>query len=169
MGNHLRLLAEWLAATRLSTLFQDTLWVVPTSQSIHIVCLSVVFCSALMINLRLLGVGRSGRSVSELVTHLVPWMWYALVLLLLTGTVQAIAEPARQFVTPVFWIKMLLIVVVALMTRLFSRTVRRNAAAWDSASTRPAGAKWFAAASILIWIAIITCGRMIGYTYSYYS
>jgi hypothetical protein len=66
--------ADWLSATPLSQLFQNQSWVVPTSQSIHIVCVCLVFTSALMINLRLLGVGASGRSISQLTRSLVPWM-----------------------------------------------------------------------------------------------
>ena len=57
----LREFAGWIAATPLSRTFQDVLWIVPASQSLHIIALAVVFSSALMINLRLLGLG-SGRS-----------------------------------------------------------------------------------------------------------
>jgi hypothetical protein len=143
--------------------------VVPTSQAIHILCICVVFTSALMINLRLLGVGASGRSISQLTGSLVPWMWAGLLLLLLTGTVQTIAEPVRQFVTPAFWAKMTLIVIVATMTAVFARRVRANAARWDASGTRPAGARVFAIASSILWIAIIVCGRFIAYTSAFYT
>ena len=101
---------------------------VPTSQSIHILAVSIVFASAFMINLRLLGSGRSGRSVSQLSNTLLPWMWGGLAVLLLTGFVQTLTEPVRQFVTPTFWAKMTMIVMVAAMTALYARAVRRNAA-----------------------------------------
>lgn len=160
--------ANWLGATQLSTALQNASWVIPTSQSIHIVCIGVVFASALMINMRLLGVGASGRSISQLTDTLVPWMWRALTVLALTGAVQIVAEPARQFVTPVFWAKMALIVVVATMTAAFARRVRSNAAQWDAPGARPVSAKVFAIVTSLMWIAIITCGRFIGYTYALY-
>jgi hypothetical protein len=161
--------ADWLANTPLSKTLQDQAWVVPTSQSIHILAMSIVFGSACMINLRLLGVGRSGRSVSQLSNTLVPWMWRGLVVLLFTGLVQTIAEPVRQFVTPMFWAKMLMIVVVATMTALYARAVRRNAPVWDAAASRPRPAKTFAVLSTLLWMAIIVCGRFIGYTWSFYA
>ena len=47
--------AAWLASTSLSRLFQDVLWIIPVSQFIHIVCISILFASAIAINLRLLG------------------------------------------------------------------------------------------------------------------
>lgn len=161
--------ADWLTNTPLSKTLQDQAWVVPTSQSIHILAVSIVFGSACMINLRLLGVGRSGRSVSQLSATLVPWMWRGLAVLLATGIVQTVAEPVRQFVTPMFWAKMTMIIIVATMTVLYAKAVRRNAPAWDAAASRPAQAKAFAILSTLLWLAIIVCGRFIGYTWSFYA
>ena len=164
-----RLFADWLAETPVSKTLQNHLWIVPTSQSIHIVAVSVVFASACMINLRLLGAGRAGRSISQLSNTLIPWMWRGLAVLLLTGAVQTIAEPVRQFVTPAFWAKMAMIIVVATMTYLYARAVHRNAPVWDAATSRPSHAKAFALLSTLLWLAIITCGRFIGYTWSFYA
>jgi hypothetical protein len=159
--------ANWIASTRLSEWLQNATWVVPTSQSIHIVSVSVVFCCAMMISLRILGLGASGRSVSQLVDTLVPWMYRAVGVLLLTGIVQIIAEPVRQFVAPVFWWKMLMILCVLPLTVCFARAVRHNAARWDAAR-RPLGAKWFALISLGLWLGIIFCGRFIGYTWELY-
>jgi hypothetical protein len=94
-------------------------------------------------------------------------MYRALAVLLLTGTVQTIAEPVRQFVTPAFWLKMLMILCVLALTIWFARQVRRNAAQWDTAA-RPVGAKWFALTSLCLWVGIIFCGRFIGYTWELY-
>jgi hypothetical protein len=159
--------ADWIASTALSGWLQNQAWVVPTSQSIHIVCVSVVFGCAVMISLRLLGLSASGRSVSQLVDTLVPWMYRALTVLLLTGLVQTIVEPVRQFVTPVFWWKMLMIICVLALTIRFARAVRRDAPKWDAAP-RPAGAKYFALISLGLWVGIIFCGRFIGYTWDLY-
>ena len=158
--------AQLIAATGLSQRLQNAAWVVPTSQSIHIVSLSLVFGSALMINLRLLGVGRSARSLSELTASLVPWIYGGLVVLLVTGAVQTLTEfQTRQFVTPAFWWKMFMIVCVLALTLWFSRAVRTNPRKWDEAATRPASGKLFALVSLGLWLAIICCGRLIGYTW----
>jgi len=117
-----------------------------------------------MISLRLLGVGR-GRSLSRLTHTLAPWIYWGLGVLLLTGTVQTIAEPVRQFVTPAFWSKMLMIVCVLLLTLWFTRAVARHAPLWDSPATLPIAAKLWGLMSLGLWIAIIFCGRFIGYTW----
>jgi hypothetical protein len=160
--------ATWINDTPLSMWLQSHLWVVPTSQSIHLVMISIVFGCAVVLNLRLLGVSSNGRSISTLVRVLVPWMYFALVMLLITGLLQTITEPDRQFITPAFWWKMTMIVVVVCITVWFARAVRGNAAKWDSIATRPHVARLLAVVSLALWIGIIYCGRFIGYTYQFH-
>jgi hypothetical protein len=86
----------------------------------------------------------------------------------LTGIIQTLTEPVRQFVTPVFWAKMAMIIIVTVMTILFVRALRRNVPLWDDVS-RPPQAKIFAVVSTLMWLAIIVCGRFIAYTWASYA
>jgi hypothetical protein len=164
----IRHLAQWLSTTSLSGWFGDNSWVIPISQSIHIICVAVVLCSATVVSMRLLGIGKAGRSTSQAALTLLPWMYRALVVLLCTGLVQIIAEPVRQFVTPQFWWKMLLIAAILAMTMIFKKSVRANPLAWDSPSSRPGVAKTFAVVSVAMWATIVVLGRLIGYTWSFH-
>jgi len=163
-----RSIAEQIANSHLSIILQSTPWVVPVTQSIHIIALSMLFASVLMISLRLLGFGASGRSVSQIAGTLLPWIWRALLVLLLTGLLQAFIEPVRQFITPIFWLKMLLVASLAPLTLWFSRTLRANVTAWDAQATRPAVAKLFAVVSIIGWSTVIVFGRFIAYVWADY-
>jgi hypothetical protein len=49
MTHVLRHWADWISGTALSQWLQGEVWLVPTSQSVHIVSLSVVFACAVMI------------------------------------------------------------------------------------------------------------------------
>ena len=158
-------LASWIASTRLSLVFQATEGLIATSQSIHILAISVVFGSGLMLSLRLLGFGASGRTVSRLASTLLPWMWWSMIVLLLTGLLQLVAEPVRELGTTTFWLKMGMLVCVLALNVWFGRSVRARAATWDNPSTRPASARLFAVASLLLWVAIVFCGRLIAYTW----
>lgn len=161
-------LAEWIATTNLSLILQTHGWIVPTSQSLHIIGVCMLFTGALVINSRILGVGSNGRSVPQLADALLPWMWSALALLVATGAVQTIAEPVRQFITPMFWAKMAMIIVVVVMTVLYSARIRAYAGKWIPGSPVPAGVRSFAVVSTALWTAIIVCGRFIGYTWALY-
>jgi hypothetical protein len=157
--------ASWLATTPVSKLFQDVLWIIPLSQCIHIVCISVLFASALAINLRLLNITLLDRGVADLSRSLLPWIWGSLVVLVVTGCVQAVAEPVREFQSPFFWAKMTLLALVIMLTAGFARSVRANAERWGSTDTRPSGARAFAVASSVLWVSIIVAGRLIAYTW----
>lgn len=164
----IREFAGWLENTPFAEGLRHILWLVPVSQSIHILAVAFLFTSAMYINLRLLGVVSTGRSVSEVVDQHVPWIWRALGVLLFTGLVQSTVETTRQVVTPHFWIKMALIIVLSIWTARFASQVRANAAQWDAAGTRPSSAKTFALVSTAIWITCIALGRFIGYVWAIY-
>ncbi len=161
--------ADRLAATHVSMWLYMRPWAIATSQSIHIVMLSVVFGCAVVINLRLLGVNAGGRSLSTLVRTLVPWIYGSLLVLLATGVVQTVAEPVREFVAPAFWAKMAMVLMAVLLTACFARAVKRHHERWDSASSRPRSAVLIAVVSLVLWIAIIFCGRIIAYTWEFYA
>jgi hypothetical protein len=164
-GSDVRHWAELISNTPLSLWLQVHAWVVPTSQSLHIVALSVVYASALFISLRLLGVGKHGRPVATLMQALAPWMYGALLVLLFTGAVQTTAEPMRQFVTPAFWWKMVMIVLIVFCTLIFDRSVRRHSERWSAAGSHQLWGRLFALASLVLWTSIVICGRLIGYTW----
>ena len=155
-----------ISKTPLSVWLQHQWWVVPVSQSVHIIGVSVVFASAMVISLRTLGVGTSTRGIPHLIRTLAPWMYGGWMLLILTGTLQTFIEPARQFSASVFWLKMILILCVVPLTTTFMLKVDRHPEAWSDPANTPLLAKLFALASLAMWVGIIYCGRFIGYTYT---
>jgi hypothetical protein len=158
-------LADRIAATRTSEVLREQLWVVPTSQSIHIIAVSVLFASALIASLRVLSLGRSERQLSAVIGKNAILIYGSLMALLVTGTVQLIAEPVRQLLTPAFWAKMLLVVVGLTLTYWFANKVRRDPRRWDLRSSRPAWSPLYAVIIFATWTAVIVCGRFIGYTH----
>lgn len=165
----MRQLGDELAHTALSTWLNEHSWVVPISQSIHILCIGIVLGSTVVIATRLLAPRRPGRSLSQWVLALTPWMHRALAGLLLTGLVQVITEPVRQFVTPHFWWKMGLVALAAATFAVFARSVRERPAAWDDPTARPGLARAYAFGSLAAWITLIVLGRFIGYVWLDYA
>lgn len=165
----IRSCADWIATTGLSDILRRHLWIVPTSQSVHIICISFVFASALIISLRLLGLVRSEQPLIQQLSRLTRLMYLAVTVLLFTGIVQIIAEPVRQFVAPAFWLKMFLILFGLAMTHFLTSSVRRNAQRWVGVESRPASSRIYALIYLATWSAIIVCGRFIGYTWMKYA
>lgn len=153
---------DWLTATPLSTAFQTWTWFVPMVQVVHIICVSVVFVTVLRVSVKLLWPDGHAGSVAELLDQLMPAVWTALILLLVSGTLLTITEPARELLNWVFRTKMILVLSLAGVLFAIRRLTRANAEFGATAATRPA-ARTAAITSIALGVAIITAGRWIAY------
>jgi len=160
--------AEWLAATSLSTKMQEVDWAIPLLQSIHIVTIGVVFISSLMIALRVLGRMRADEPFSSVWRRFAPWMWGGLVVMVVTGLLLVVGEPVREFTAISFWMKMTLLAIAVISTAIFGRSFRpvMSAGADSQSAIRTEfsfGAKAAAGGIVLLWLAIIFLGRAIAY------
>jgi uncharacterized membrane protein SirB2 len=153
--------AEWLQATSVSTTFQSLGWFIPLLQSIHIVGIGVVFISSLMISLRVLGRMRADEPFPAVWQRFAPWMWYGLVVMVITGILLIASEPVREFTALSFWLKMSLLAIVVSMTAIFGRVFRPAAPA--AGVPFSAGAKSTAIAILVLWMGVIFLGRAIAY------
>ena len=118
--------------------------------------------SAGILNMRLLGVAGTKQSFAQLLAHLMPWFWTALIVLFLTGTLQTIAEPARELLNVGFKTKMVLLFVTVLIMMFYESTVRRDPNYWNAPAHRNL-AQVLASLSLVLWIGIAAAGRMIAY------
>jgi hypothetical protein len=154
---------NWLSNTPVSVWIQTTNWIIPWSQSVHIIAISLLAGVMLRMDARLLGVFGRNQTVAEMADRYMPWLWRLLVVALCTGIIQTVAEPTRQLMNPSFRWKMFLLALVLTLTILFVRQVRKNVDGWDRLPTSY-GAKLVATVSICCWISIILLGRWIAYT-----
>jgi hypothetical protein len=155
-------IADALYATPISVGIRDAAAIIPATQSIHIIAIAVVVGSALMMDLRLAGILATEETPQTVVRRYLPWMWAAIGVLLATGAVLAVGEPQRVIANPVFWTKMLLVLLAFGLTLLFRYPIlhpqfQLQHARW-AVLARPMA--WL---SLLIWIAVILCGRWIAY------
>jgi len=137
----------WLAQTSLSLAIQTHEWVIPTIQSIHIVAISIALVSVFMIGFRVLGWTGSDQTLAETTARFWPWLAGSLVVLLVTGALMVVGEPARELLAFSFWLKMSFVVIGTVLTWWVGRS-----------SIKP-----LTVVTLLIWISIIFLGRLIAY------
>src|SRR5579872_3735926 len=154
----------WLAASKASADIQNMVWVIPAVQSIHILAVCVVMSSVVLLNLRLLGVIGGGEAMDAFTRRYLPWVWTALLVLLLTGSILITGEPNRDLNNPTFWTKMSLLAIAVALTFVLEKPVLHNAHFWQG-SPRRSIARVLAVLALACWIGIVFCGRWIAYTY----
>src|SRR5215475_4269632 len=128
----LQALSDYLSHTWLSLSIQDAVWIIPSIQSVHIASVCVVLGSYLMMDMRVLGVAGNSLSLASLVRRFVPWIWYALAILLVTGTLLMIAEPGRDLTNPTFQLKMILVVAISIITYILSSPLKTFSCYWEA-------------------------------------
>jgi hypothetical protein len=157
-------LTTWIAATPLSQLIKgNEVWTIPTIQTIHIAGIGVVLCCVLMMTLRIFGYAGADLSLVQTEQRFGPWLRGALWVLLATGLLLIIAEPGRELITFSFWAKMTLVALGAAIAFGFHRALKTHGPDWEQSLTSRASVKAFAAATLLVWIAIVFLGRLIAY------
>lgn len=154
---------DWLSRTPISVLLQTVEWIIPAVQTVHILAIAIVMSSVLMVDLRLMGLMGRSQSIAGMTRRFIPWVWWSLVVLLFSGALLIVAEPARDLLNPVFQAKIGLILAAILFTAVFQQVVRRNMEFWDLSPSRRIGALATAVVSLLLWTAILGCGRWIAY------
>ena len=154
----------WIEQTSLSVYVQNTPVVVPAVQTIHILAVAAVLASALMIDLRLLGISGRELPLTRVSARFRPVIWWALPVLLITGMIMISGEPARSLANWVFQLKMLFLLSAIAVTLGLQAPLKGNPGYWESSGARRGAAKALAVVSMLLWIGIVCAGRWIAYT-----
>ena len=150
-----------LDASAVAGAMRGSTWLYPTVEVVHIVGLAVLVGSVAMFDLRVLGFGRA-VGVRAAGSMLLPWSVMSLFAIVPAGLLLFSAHPNALAVNPVFQCKLLLIALAGLNALAFHLGVYRTAATWHARA--PALAQLHAAASLALWIGVISCGRFLAYT-----
>jgi len=141
---------------------REDLWLYPLVEIFHIVGFVLLVGSIAVLDLRLLGLSKT-LPVRALAAHVLPWSTGALLLIVPSGLLMFITHAGDFVSNPAFITKMALLMAAGLNAALFHAGVFRGAASWDANAAVPAAAKIHAALSLLLWIAILACGRLLAY------
>ena len=155
-----------LEASGLGQAMRQWLWLYPAVEIVHIVGIGLLFGSIVVFDLRLLGWSRN-IPVKRLARHVLPWSAGSFLLIVPSGLLMFIAHATEFIESEVFVIKMLLIMAAGVNAGLFHTITFRTADVWDAEEMRklppPPSARLAGGLSLLIWISVIACGRLLAY------
>lgn len=156
-----------LEASGLGQAMRQWLWLYPSVEVVHLVGIGLLFGSVAVLDLRLLGLSRD-IPVKKLARHVLPWTAASFVLIVPSGFLMFSAHATEFVDSEVFVLKMLLIMAAGVNAALFHTVTFRTADVWDSEEMRklppPPSARAAGAISLLLWISVIACGRLLAYS-----
>ena len=150
---------KWVGDTWISKVINDSNWLFPAIEAVHIVALALLFGSALVLYLRVLGLMLRNVAIPRLEQELAPWMLSGLIVILTSGVLLFAAEAVKSFYSVPFRIKMVLLAAAI----VFHYTIGRKVALRDEGRVHPLLSKSTAVAGIALWLSVGFAGRAIGF------
>jgi hypothetical protein len=164
-----QILAGWQATLGRSLVGEavsGVVWVKALLESVHILAMGLVLFAVGMITARLAGLARGSGPLAQMERRFAPWVWGALVVVLATGLLLLTgAGPQRGLATPMFQLKMALMLASIAVTALLQASLRADPAFWELSPMRRAAARVIAPVCLLLWMATVCAGRWLAYGY----
>lgn len=152
----------WLENSALSSSIRQWLWLYPIIETIHILGLAILFGSVAMFDLRLLGFSRH-LLVTDMAQHLLPWTYISFGIVALSGFLLFAVDAREIAANPAFRLKLLLIAATGINATVFHGGPFRSVRLWNRGVASPVTVKAIAILSLVLWTAVIVCGRLIAY------
>ena len=153
---------KWMADTPWSVALHESLYGYPIVESIHVWALCLFVGLAVVLDLRLTGLSFTSVPVSQIARRILPWTTFGFVLMVISGILLFYAIPVRSYQNIFFRVKLLLLVLAGINAWVFHP---RGIQSWDKDPIPPRSARFAGYASLVLWMTIIFCGRMIAYNW----
>lgn len=147
---------EWLQHTYLAETIRHSATLIATLEIVHLVGLTLLLGTILMVDLTLLGHGIGSYPVSRIARQLNRWTIAGLAVMLVSGPILLTSEAERCYKTPAFWVKMALLATAL----VFQFTLHRRVALAEPPVGGPA-AKLTGVLSLVLWFGVALAGKAI--------
>ena len=146
----------------LTAVMKSSTWLFPLVETLHIWGFVFLVGSVVMFDLRVLGLARD-ISVKALARFLLPISLLAVLIVIPSGVLLFATQPNEMLTNRVFMVKLLLICLSAGNALAFHMGPYTTVASWDVDRAAPPMARVMTALSILLWLSVMLCGRMLAY------
>lgn len=161
----------WLEETPLSAAIAGSQYMYPAILAAHGMGMAVVAGLSWVISLRVLGTAPELPLAA--MTRYSPIMWVGLGVNIVTGLLLTMAGASRVLIDPVFYVKMTFVALAVVNVQMLNRELRladdvvgpMGGSAVAAISQPTAKVRNMAVASVFLWLAAITLGRLMAYSF----
>jgi len=165
---NLQPLWQSLEASSVGSFVASSEWAFPTLESIHVIAIVTVIGTVAVMDLRMLGVTSREHALTHLSKDTLPYTWGAFVIALITGALLFVSKATSYTINPYFIAKMIFLVLAGLNMAVFHVFTWRSVDQWDTDVALPTAGKIAGALSLVFWVLVVFCGRLIGFTLGVY-
>ncbi len=151
--------AQWLRATPASEWINQTTWMWPLCETLHFLGLSLLVGITGFFDLRLMGFFR--RITVAAARELMPLAVAGFAINLITGLVFLTGLPGQYVNNPAWWYKVGFIMVAGVNALLYETTMSARVLALEPGADTPGSVKLIGLLSLVSWLAVLYCGRML--------
>lgn len=150
---------QWLDTSALSQWVISSAYLWPALESIHFLGLSLLIGTVGLFDLRLLGFA---RNIEPKTLHrLVPIGVLGYGINAITGALFFVGDTGQYVYNAAFHFKMLFMVLTGINVVVFYLTTYRGVEEVEAGGHTPIAAKVIGGVSLLLWLGVITCGRLL--------
>lgn len=153
-----------LEATPFATAVRESTWLFPTIETVHVLSITLVVGTIMIVDLRLINVASPRRAVSQLMRETLPVTWIAFTSAVITGSMLFSSHAVKYAHNGPFEFKMTLLLLSGINMSIFHLGTYRSVALWDRDVMTPTAARIAGSVSLAIWVTVICLGRWIGFT-----
>jgi hypothetical protein len=155
---------QWVEETRVSTAIAESIWLFPLLEGSHILALPLSVGMIMIFDLHLLGLTLAGSRAAAVMREMVRWSKIGFAVMFVTGGLLLMCHAGRAYGNPFFRAKMIFLVVLAVNAAVYQVVFFPRMPQWIAGRT-PAGARFCAILSLVVWIGVIVCGRTMAYQF----
>lgn len=152
----------WLENSVLAEAIRQWVWAYPFIEILHILSITLLVGSVVMFDLRLLGVSRH-VTIAAMAEQLLPWAYASFGIVMLSGFLLFATDATAIALNPAFRLKLVLILGASINAITFHWKCYPLVRQWNLGIKPPKMVRAIAIISIILWIAVITCGSLIAY------
>lgn len=145
----------WLGETAIGQFLKRSTAAFATTESLHIIALSLVGGAVLISHLAALGLILKPISPATIVRNLQPVAHAGLVFVTITGLLLVAAGPFKYYTNPLFPVKLVLLVAALVWHTWLTRRLARGTS--GQVATRA-----LALTSLVLWTGVVVAGRWLG-------
>lgn len=154
----------WIENTPVATAIRQSTWLFPAIETVHVLATVIVVGSVTMLDLRLLNIAWRDCSIREVHEDVLPWTWTSFAVAAIAGSLLFSSSATKYYHNVPFRMKMVLLLLIGLNAAFFELGPYRRVANSDRETPIPVVAKIAGAVGLVLWIAVVACGRWIGFT-----